>query len=387
MPAAMTVEPRFLVASVTYPPLSTASAVEGLASHILPSAFQKPPPEKAIPFYHVPALLAVLGNFWAACEKYQTGFDFRHPFPSAYNTRFRVRIGKTLSYRIIALGIWSTLACCFTLIRPISFLSSLPNSIALSLVMGLPVSLLVQLRLNTAYERFWEGCKAWYALQSCILNLTRQIQVFIATRGEPEGQKTRKEVISLLCGLGYALRLHIQEEQNDVEWIHLLEAKMPTIAMHKNVPMIIIKKIEAYLVNSGQSTLAMHQCISQIDSICELMEGFATPIPAGYSVHLSQILVVYHAALAFQLIPALGWLSIFATCILAFMVLGVVAISDIIENPFDDDLHDLPIDLYCQDIEVRVKEMVYGRDESGKELGWGIPHARNHDYHKHWVYR
>ncbi len=48
-----------------------------------------------------------------------------------------------------------------------------------SIIPNIVLGLLLVFRTNTAYERFWEGRKAWGLLVNTIRNLSRQILVAI----------------------------------------------------------------------------------------------------------------------------------------------------------------------------------------------------------------
>jgi hypothetical protein len=75
-----------------------------------------------------------------------------------------------------------------------------------------------------------------------------------------------------------------------------------------------------------------------------------TPLPIAYSIAIAQITWVYIAILPFQLYGTLGWVTIPASVIAAYIILGILLIGREIENPFGDDVNDLPLDGFCQSI-------------------------------------
>ena len=52
----------------------------------------------------------------------------------------------------------------------------------------------------------------------------------------------------------------------------------------------------------------------------------------------------------FQLYPKLGWITIPGTIIAAYIILGIAAIGDEIENPFGLDVNDLDMDGYVNQL-------------------------------------
>jgi hypothetical protein len=59
---------------------------------------------------------------------------------------------------------------------------------------------------------------------------------------------------------------------------------------------------------------------------------------------------VYILVLPFQLYSKLGWMTIFGTMLAAYIILGLAAIGYEIENPFGDDVNDLPLDAFCREL-------------------------------------
>lgn len=75
-----------------------------------------------------------------------------------------------------------------------------------------------------------------------------------------------------------------------------------------------------------------------------------TPLPIAYAIAISQITWLYVFLLPFQLLLDLGWITIPATVAASYIILGIFFIGHEIENPFGNDVNDLPLDLFCQQI-------------------------------------
>jgi putative membrane protein len=75
-----------------------------------------------------------------------------------------------------------------------------------------------------------------------------------------------------------------------------------------------------------------------------------TPLPIAYTIAISQITWVYIFLLPFQLLSTLDWKTIPAAVAAAYIILGILFIGREIENPFGNDVNDLPLELYCQQI-------------------------------------
>lgn len=86
-----------------------------------------------------------------------------------------------------------------------------------------------------------------------------------------------------------------------------------------------------------------------------------TPLPIAYAIAISQITFVYCFLLPFQLYQALQWVTIPATVAAGYIILGLLFIGMEIENPFGQDVNDLPLELYCAQIAQEIDMMAAKR--------------------------
>jgi len=70
-----------------------------------------------------------------------------------------------------------------------------------------------------------------------------------------------------------------------------------------------------------------------VDSLTGLERILTTPIPYSFSVHLWTVTLLYCAALPFQLLKTMGWVTIPGTALVAFIFTGFVVAGEEIENP------------------------------------------------------
>jgi ion channel-forming bestrophin family protein len=75
-----------------------------------------------------------------------------------------------------------------------------------------------------------------------------------------------------------------------------------------------------------------------------------TPLPIAYAIAIQQITWLYIIIMPFQLLDDLGWITIPATLAASAIILSILFIGREIENPFGNDVNDLPLDLFCAQI-------------------------------------
>lgn len=97
-------------------------------------------------------------------------------------------------------------------------------------------------------------------------------------------------------------------------------------------------------------TQVMNSLAGMTDTAGNLERVLTTPLPIGYNILISQIVLLYIYLLPFQLWTQLGWVTIPATVAASYIILGIATIGDELENPFGNDVNDLPLDQYCTEL-------------------------------------
>lgn len=241
---------------------------------------------------------------------------------------------------------------------------SLPplSEVVPSIVLGL----LLVFRTNTAYERFWEGRKAWGTLVNTVRNIARQIWGAIAEK-KPEDRKSKIETLRLLVAFAVAVKLHLRGEPLNSELEALMSAERYQILQRMNHPPLEIAFwISDYLqlqherncLNTYQLSALLKLLDTMVDvlGICERI--LKTPIPLGYSIHLKQLLLLYCLSLPFSLVSNLHWFSGLLVGLISFTVFGIEEIGIEIENPFGHDDNDLPLDTICTTMQRNIEDLI-----------------------------
>ncbi|KAG0092985.1 hypothetical protein BGZ92_007936 [Podila epicladia] len=136
-----------------------------------------------------------------------------------------------------------------------------------------------------------------------------------------------------------------------------------------NIPVELSYYIGSYIkacsnkqkVDPATLTMMNNALVSMIDCLTGFERILRTPIPLAYSIHLHHGTWIYLLALPFQLVASLKYLMIPAVMLSAFTLLGILGIGYEIENPFNDDYNDLPLDDFCKVIQAEVNTMVANR--------------------------
>lgn len=126
-----------------------------------------------------------------------------------------------------------------------------------------------------------------------------------------------------------------------------------------NLPLELLSHLSAYmktLYDNGTFKVSIYQTqsLNALTTFNDVLVGtdriLNTPLPIAYSIAISQITWVYILLLPFQLYKLLGYITIPASVFAAYIILGIALIGREIENPFGDDVNDLPLDAFCEQI-------------------------------------
>lgn len=299
---------------------------------------------------------------------------------------FKVSVIPKIIWPAMMHALWATVWTVLYEVVELRFLSIPPTIIS---VLGVAVTLVLVFRTNTAYDRYWEGRRAWASLTGHIRNLSRFVWVCI--NSETKAQLEHKHgcenlLIAYAVAIKHSLRNELGHNYEDLHYLlaHLKEFSPEfSTTQIRNLPIYIIVLVTQYFEHAwshgqlGNSDFTdMSALLSEMIECGSILERIKnTPIPFAYSVHISQTTNLYLLALPFQLIGGLHWWSIAVVLIASFILLGLDAIAADIENPFRFDKNGLHLDRFCTEIKGDVYEIIT-RPESFF-LDWGTPYCEH----------
>lgn len=131
-----------------------------------------------------------------------------------------------------------------------------------------------------------------------------------------------------------------------------LRAKLRNMLVSHNLPLELSFYLSSYIAKTQQRKSADSSTISNLNSalnmLVESLSGLerilTNPIPVSYATHLWSITILYCLLVPIMIWPRLGWLTIPATAIVAFLFFGFLVLGEDIENPFGYDRNDLDLD-------------------------------------------
>nr|WP_315202388.1 bestrophin family ion channel [uncultured Flavobacterium sp.] len=235
--------------------------------------------------------------------------------------------------------------------------SHVKNLFVIHTTLGFVISLLLAYRINSAYDRWWEGRKLWGALVNNSRNLAIKLSVIL--KDEKDLAYFRK----LIPSYASMLNKHLKDEETSMQ---LFEDVDLALDHHKHRPNQIAKmlfqKINDLYVShkiTGDQLIILNNEIQSFTDICGACERIKnTPIPYSYSTFIKKFIFLFVLTLPYAYSFTLGYYVIPVVSFIFYVLASIEIISEEIEEPFGYDDNDLPITKITQNIKRHIEEIL-----------------------------
>ena len=218
---------------------------------------------------------------------------------------------------------------------------------ALYSALGFVLSLLLVFRTNTAYDRWWEGRKLWGGL----VNVTRNLALEGASlaRDLPAGDGTGDKYNTFLRHFPRALMFHLREQRFEMPSDQELHAAVHQPLFISQGILQCIEKMSAAAAHGDLRILRVVPLQQELMNICGACERIKnTPIPFIYSVFLKKFVFLYVMFFPWVFTNTMHGFCVPATAFVLYVFATLELIAEEIENPFNGDPSDLPLEQLCE---------------------------------------
>ncbi len=244
------------------------------------------------------------------------------------------------------------------------------SSVAPYELIGAALAVLLMLRTNTGYDRWYEGRKLWGG----IVNQSRNLAQVGMAYG-PDDLQWRDQFIRWCAAFSHACR-HSLRGQNSIDDLRLLlgDADLQKLAAAQHKPLYVTQRIAELL----REALDHHQMdrfafkeaeeqrtllINHVGS-CERI--LKTPLAKALSVKIRRFLFLYLIALPFGIFDRADFLTPIIVMLVAYPLLALDQISVELQNPFSlSRVSHLPLDDICRTIQANLLAL---RDEETNQV-------------------
>jgi len=258
-----------------------------------------------------------------------------------------------------------TWAICFIEKKYLSI--DVPSLTIFHQIAGFIISMVLVFRINTAYDRWWEGRKLWGSLINNTRNLAIKLNAFIPKNA----LDIRGELHSLISNFPFSLKEHLRNNTTteDIKFSSALTEESYTKVSHK--PNYISRQLTVYCLelskkyqHSQNDYLILSENLNQFNEICGACERIrSTPIPYSYSIFIKKMIFLYIITMPVTFGLTIGYWAIPIVMIMFYAFASLELISEEIEDPFGTDPNDLPTDELSVKIKENVREILLGDED------------------------
>jgi putative membrane protein len=263
---------------------------------------------------------------------------------SSGRVRYGLRVMQGFwSSHAIRTASWQTLAWCGYAVIPLLLpLGTVKTDIALDAGLVFALGLLMALRMNRAYERWWEGRTLWGTLVNASRNLAVKIRIY--ARPDPDESLRMHE---LIAGFAFGLRDHLRGGAN----LARLDGFSDEDGNPGHVPSELMVRMHRVFRGWAEAGRVTQEQLRMLDSeariflevagACERIHN--TVLPPALTLVTRMALAASLLGVPWLLRDELGWLLIPIAGVASFLVLVSETIATALEHPFGTEMNQLDL--------------------------------------------
>lgn len=260
-------------------------------------------------------------------------------------------------FEIFSFGFLAAVTCCVSSYLEYRFNTRLRLEVGWFELAGAAISLLLMLRTNSGYERWWEARKLWGG----IVNQSRNLVIGGVAYG-PSGD-WRERYRSWVATFPYAACASLRGEPLPARVSELIGAEaVARLECAAHGPSEVAREIAALLSEARRRNELEELQFAQLDrERAQLIDHIGgcerilrSPLPRVYSIKIRRLIALFLATVPLVLLHRLKaeWLVPVVTMLVAYPMVSLDRIGYELQNPFDPrGLAPLPLEDICAGID------------------------------------
>jgi putative membrane protein len=231
---------------------------------------------------------------------------------------------------------------------------------------GSALALFLGFRVNSAYQRWWEGRVLWGAMINASRSLSRNAMLSIGHSGDIGRERAVRVVLDQIA-LVHLLRYALRRQPLGPDTEHCPAREIMEQAVHRvNPANAILSDIGAAIDDARRQglidTVQQSRLESVLTDITNAQGGMErlknTPLPSQYRFVPSFFTRAFCVLLPFGLMDTLGMATPAGSTLAGVMFLAVLQIGEDLVDPFANSPHDVPLSAMCRTIERDLLESI-----------------------------
>lgn len=254
--------------------------------------------------------------------------------------------------------------------------------------LGTAVAFYIGFKNNGSYDRFWEGRKLWGGIVNYSRSWSFQALEYITSIVDAPGveappasarelsERHRRLVYRQIAWVN-AVRLNLRRQPDlwdEAVAPFLAPQESERMRHYQNPPAQLLRQqaAELRILREERGLLNDFQHVTMVDTLRELsnLQGGCeriknTPFPRQYAFFSNLFVKIFSLLLPLGLIgefehmgPDHFWLTVPFSVLVAWVFNTIEVVGHQSENPFENEMNDVPMTAICRTIEIDLREMI-----------------------------
>jgi len=235
---------------------------------------------------------------------------------------------------------------------------------------GSAIGVILAFRNQSSYGRWWEARTLWGSVVNNSRSWARQVTTVMTPLSESEAGELKvmqRRLVYHQIAYVHALRQHLRGLEPWAELVPLLsDEELGELRDKRNVPLAIQQQMSELLRKSqSRGWVDLTQWLAMDNSLDDLMHAQGgteriknTPMPRQYYYYPRLFVQIYCILLPLALVTNMGWYTPLGSTLVGFIFLALDKIGQDLEDPFDNNIYDVPLTSITRTIEVNLRQML-----------------------------
>ena len=259
---------------------------------------------------------------------------------------------------LIALFFWDLAVTIFYFLSPFTA-PALPLTI-----FGTALALVLGFRVNSAYQRWWEGRILWGAMVNVSRSFARAVLAFLPD--DAQARALARDLVLRHVAYVHVLRQQLRRQDASDELYRILgkgehgelARRNPANAVLEGTGRRIADAQRRGWIDSIQQSRIESMLVDMSNAQGGMERIKNTPLPAQYRAFPKYFTRLFCILLPVGLVETLGVATPVGSAVAGFMYLAVLQIGDDLVDPFGNDVHDLPLNSITTVIEADLNQAI-----------------------------
>lgn len=266
---------------------------------------------------------------------------------------------RTLLPALIIMGVYTT-GVCWLLLTYLKL--DFTSTTVVHSLLGIVLGLFLVFRVNSAYDRWWEGRKLWGLMVNNTRNLATKLSAYLG-QGD---LVNRRYFAQMIPNYVVSVKDHLRNGASLDNLDLVDDDSLDRLKGKDHIPNMLALLLTARIAHlhekkviSGEEFFVLDKELKEFSDIlggCERIRN--TPIPYSYSMYIKKFIFTYIVTLPFAFLTEFHYFTVPIVLMIFFILVSVELIAEEIEDPFGNDRNDLPTDELSDKIKKNVRELL-----------------------------